>query len=192
MTSSGPGEPPDDGDGPIEPARLRRGDRAVAAGTVAYLVLLLLPWFSVDAFDLGSGFSLPGVSVNGLDSGLLIAALVLLVLAAVWAVLPAVRPAPVPFPRALLTAGLAALAFVLTLVEWLDTLDIGFSLVGLLAFLTSGAVLAVALLRLLPELVDPGALPGGLARLVRWADRPAARRAAPPPAAPADDRTGEA
>jgi hypothetical protein len=190
MTSSGPEQPPDDGS-QSPPARMR-GDWAVAAGTVAYLVLLLLPWFSVDAFDLGSGFSLPGISVNGFDSGLLIAALALLVLAGVWAVLPATVPASVPFPRALLTAGLAALAFVLTLVEWLDSLDIGFSLVGLLAFLTSGAVLAVALLRLLPEVVEPVALPGGLARLVRWVDRPVARRSVAGAAAEAHDRSGEA
>jgi hypothetical protein len=191
MTSSGPEQPRYDGS-LSAPAQLRRGDWAVAAGTVAYLLLLLLPWFSVDDFDLGSGFDLPGISANGFDSGLLIAALVLLVLATAWAMLPTVVRASVPFPRALLTAGLAAWAFVLTLVEWLDTLDIGFSLVGLLAFLTSCAVLAVALLRLLPDVVEPATLPGGLARLVRWADRPVTRRSVAGAVTEADDRSGEA
>jgi hypothetical protein len=191
MTASGPERPPDDGAHREEPARLRRGDLAVAGGTLAYLVLLLLPWFSVDAFDLGSGFGLPGTGANGFDSGLLIAALVLLVLATVWVVLPAGLRAPVPFLGALATAGLVATAFVMTLVEWLATLDIGFSLAGLLALLTSGAVLLAAVLRLLPAAEEWITLPGGLARLVRWADRPAARRGVGAPAAPADDRSGE-
>jgi hypothetical protein len=159
MTSSGPEQPPHApgaaGKG-VDLGRLRRADHAVAAGTLLYLVFLLLPWFSVEGFDLGSGYRLPGVSVNGFDAGTLTVAFVLLVLASAWALLPAFADVRVPFPRAFLTAGLAALAFVLTLIEWLSTFDIGFTLMGLLTFLSSVAVLAFAVLRLLSELGDGG------------------------------------
>jgi hypothetical protein len=185
MTSSGPERTPSGPGGPVagsgvpavhrqgvDPGGLRRADGAVVAGTLLYLVFMIIPWYRIDAFDLGSGFSLPGVSVNGFDSGVLTSAFVLLLLAAVWSLLPASADVPVPFPRAFLTAGLAALAFVLTLIEWLSTVDTGFTLMGLLTVLSSVAVLTVAALRLLPEVVDIGLLPGRLARVAQWANRP--------------------
>jgi hypothetical protein len=179
QTSSGPGGPAGGSGVPavhrkgVDLGRLRRADGAVAAGTLLYLVFMIIPWYRIDAFDLGSGFSLPGLSVNGFDSGILTSAFVMLLLAAVWSLLPAFADVPVPFPRAFLTAGLAALAFVFTLIEWLSTVDTGFTLMGLLTFLSSIAVLAFAALRLLPEVGDLGWLPGRLARVARWVNRPA-------------------
>jgi hypothetical protein len=164
MTSSGPEQPPD---GPsatgtgVDLGRLRPADHAVAAGTLLYLIFMLIPWFSIDGFDLGSGYRIPGISVNGFDSGVLTVAFLLLLVASAWTLLPAFVDVPVPFPRAVITLVLAAPAAVLTLIEWLTTLDIGFTLMGLLTFLSSVAVLAVAALRLLPELRDGRSLPGG-------------------------------
>ena len=186
MTSNGPAQPdhrPPAAAGPALPGapapgrtgvdlgRLRLADCAVAAGTLLYLLFMILPWFRIDAFDLGFGYRLPGVSVNGFDSRILTVAVVLLLMAAAWALLPAAADVRVPFPRELLTAGLAALAFLLTLTEWLSTFDAGFTLIGLLAFVSSAAVLACAALGLLPAL-DLGSLPGGLVRAAQWADRP--------------------
>jgi hypothetical protein len=164
MTSSGPEQPPD---GPsaagtgIDLGRLRPADHAVAAGTLLYLIFMLIPWFSIDGFDLGSGYRIPAISVNGFDSGVLTVAFLLLLVASAWTLLPAFADVPVPFPRAVITLVLAALAAVLTLVEWLTTLDIGFTLMGLLTLLSSIGVLAVTALRLLPELRDGRSLPGG-------------------------------
>jgi hypothetical protein len=131
---------------------LRRPDLAVVAGTVLQLVFTASPWFRIDAFDLGSGYRFPAVSVNGFDSAALTCAAVLQVLAAGWVLLPAAARVPVPFPRSSLTAGLAAVAFVLTLVEWLTTFDTGFTLMGLLTFLCSVGVLVAAAWALLSEL----------------------------------------
>jgi hypothetical protein len=136
----------------FDPAVLRRSDLAVVTGTVLQLVFLALPWFRIDAFDLGSGYRFPAVSVNGFDSTTLTCAAVLQVLAAGWALLPASVEVPVPFPRSSLTAGLAAVAFVLTLVEWLSTFDTGFTLMGLLTFLCAVGVLVAAAWALLSEL----------------------------------------
>jgi hypothetical protein len=156
MTSSGPepvagGPPGQRSRGPVL-GRLALADQAVVVGTLLYLLFALLPWYRVAAFDLGQGYSFPGASVNGFSSGLVVAAFVLLLLAAGWAVLPAVADVPVRFPRSLVTVGLATAAFLLTLVEWLSDLDAGFSLMGLLALLAAVAVLTGAVLRLLPEL----------------------------------------
>src|SRR4051794_7999774 len=153
---------------------------------------MALPWFSIDGFDLGSGFEVPGVSVNGFDSGTLTFALVLLLLAAAWTLLPAVTDVPVPFPRSFITAGLAALVFLLTLIEWLSTFDAGFSFFGLMTFLASAAVLAFAGLRALPELRGAAPAPSGLAGAAQWANGPAPQfgstaghqPAGPPPGQP--------
>jgi hypothetical protein len=196
-TRSGPGRRwPARGTGRLPPGAVRRGDLAVGLGSGLYLLFALLPWYSVDAFDLGHGYRFPGVSVNGLDSGLVVVASVLVLLAAAWALLPAVAEVPVPFPRALVTVGSAVPAVLLTLVEWLSDLDIGFSVVGLLTLLSALAVLAFAVLRLLADVPAPGRLPGALARAERWADRPAPRlRGRSPavrqPAGPPPDRDGE-
>jgi hypothetical protein len=186
QTPNGPEQPPSSGSGPVPPAqrsrggfdpgRLRLADHAVAAGTLLYLIFMIIPWYSIDGFDLGQGYSFPGASVNGFDSGIVVFAFVLLVSASAWALLPAFADVPVPFPRSLMTAGLAALAVLCTLIEWLSDLDIGFTLMGLLALLSSVAVLAFAVLRLLPELGGRGSLPGGLAGLAQWANRPALHR----------------
>jgi hypothetical protein len=135
----------------------------------------------------------PGVSVDGFDSGTLTFACVLLLLASAWALLPAVAEVPVPFPRSAVTAGLAALAFLLTLIEWLSTVDAGFTFFGLLTFLASAAVLAFAVLRVLPDVRGAGSVPGRLAGAARWANGPAPQfgqpqfgqpSAGPPPAQP--------
>ncbi|MQA36397.1 hypothetical protein, partial [Modestobacter roseus] len=180
MTSRGPEQP---ADGPAAPApapRRRPGlrvlgwaDLAVPAGALLYLVFLSVPWFSVPAYDLGFGYRAPATSVNGFRSVWLTAAFVLLVVAAVWSVLPAFREVRVPFPRAVVPAGLAALVFLTTLTEWLTTFDVGFTLMGLLAFLTATALLAVTISRLVPELRAAGAAPTG------WTGVPQ-----PPPGAP--------
>jgi hypothetical protein len=179
MTSSGPEQTPNgpeqsDAPGPRSPAagpatagRSRRGrgapgraDLALVAGTLIYLLFMILPWYRVDPYDLGSGYSFSGSSANGFDSGLVVVAFVLLVLATGWALLPAFIDVPVPFPRALVTVGLAVLVLLLTLVEWLSDVDDGFTLMGLLTLLSAVAVLALAVLRLLQELRErsgPGA-----------------------------------
>jgi hypothetical protein len=137
---------------PAEPGRrVRRADVLVAAGAVVFALLLVVPWFRRDAFDLGFGHRVAATSADGLDSGLLVTALVLLVLAACWSLLPAVADLPVPFPRALVTSCLVAPAFLLTLLEWLTTLDIGVSVAGLLALLTVAGVLVVAVRQLVPQ-----------------------------------------
>ena len=153
---SPPPEPPATGAGPtgrrrVDRSRLSRADVLVAAGTLLYLVLLLVPWFRTEAFDLGFGHRAAATSADGLDSGLLVTALVLLVLAAGWSLLPAVTDVPTPFPRFLVTTVLAVLASLLTLVEWLTTLDLGVSVAALLALLTVAAVTAVAVRALVPQ-----------------------------------------
>jgi hypothetical protein len=181
-TSSMPQPIPPDGAGVSPPARgggwhpgrLHLADQAIAAGTVLFLVVALLPWLRVHGIDVGGGFRTPGFSLNGFDLGLVTLAFVLLVLATVWTLLPSVAEMPVPFPRAVVTVGLTALALLFTLTEWLRALDLGFSLMGLLAVLTAGATLGFAVLRLVAEMCPPG-LPGGLVRVTRWADRPASR-----------------
>lgn len=69
-----------------------------------------------------------------------------------WALLPAVLDLGLPFPRGFVTVGLAALAFLLTLAEWLSTFEGGFSLFALLTVLAASAALAVAVHTLLPRL----------------------------------------
>jgi hypothetical protein len=135
----------------VDLRRLRPADLAVAGGTLLYLIAAILPWYSVDAFDLGYGYRFPAVSANGFDSGLIVVAFVLLVLATGWALMPAVAEVPLPVPRSLLTIGLAALAALLTLIEWLSDLDGGFTAMGLVALLAAGVVLTAAVRRLVSE-----------------------------------------
>ncbi|MFQ1001719.1 hypothetical protein [Modestobacter sp. SSW1-42] len=135
----------------VSPGRVHLADVLVAAGTVLFGLLLAALWFRRDPFDLGSGHRVEAATADGLDSGLLVTALVLLVAASAWSLLPAVADAPTPFPRALVTTALTSLALLLTLVEWVTTLDIGVSVPGLLALLTAAAVAAVAVRQLVPQ-----------------------------------------
>ena len=148
------GSPPDAAPGRsrrVRPGALHLADVLVTAGTVLFLLLLLAPWFRRQGFDLGSGHRVEAASADGLDSGLLVTALVLLALASVWSLLPALTDVAPPFPRALVTTGLAAAAFLMTALEWLTTLDLGVSVPALLAVLTVAAVLAVSVRQLLPQ-----------------------------------------
>ena len=132
--------------------RVTRRELVVGAGAVLYVALGFLPWASV-TFDV-----LGRVSASGYRLSVLVpVAAVLLVAAAAWVLLPALRRLPVPFPRAAVTLGLAALAFLLTLVTWLRSSDYGFEPVPLLALLVTLAVAAAAARSLLPELRAPAA-----------------------------------
>lgn len=145
-----PGRPADPPGSGLRLGRLTRADRGIAVGAVVFLVLLVVPWFT--SIEVGGvEYDLPEL-VNGLDSGALLVALLLLAAAAAWTVLPAVKDLPTPFPRGVVTVVLAALAFLLTLVEWLDTLDVGFSVAAFLAVLTVTAVLVFAVLRVRTDL----------------------------------------
>jgi hypothetical protein len=140
----------------------------VAAGTLAYLVLAVLPWI-----DLGYYFT-DEYDVNGFSfSGLVTLAFVLLLAATAWALLPAFTDLRLGFPRSWVTLGLTGTALLLTLVAWIQTLSWEFSLVGLLALLVAAAVTAFAVLRLLPELRNRPALTGGLAGAAQWANQQA-------------------
>ncbi|SFO95949.1 hypothetical protein SAMN05660464_1719 [Geodermatophilus dictyosporus] len=176
------GQPPPSGPGPGRPAgagvdleRLGVADLVVAGGALLYLVLALLPWVTYSSDDFGiPGFDVPAVSYSftGFDvSGLVPSSFVLLLLAAVWALLPAVVDLRLGFPRSWVTVGLAGLATLLTLVAWFQALELGFSLVGSLALLVAAAVTVFAVLRLLPELRDRPTLPGGPAAAAQWAGR---------------------
>jgi hypothetical protein len=125
--------------------RVYRGDWLVALCAAAFLLFAALPWFT---FDFGFGFS---ESVNGFDFGLVTTAAVLLVLATVWSLLPAVVDLGLPFPRGFVTVGLTSLALLLTLAEWLSSFEGGFSLFALLTFLTAAAAVVVAVLSLLRQ-----------------------------------------
>jgi hypothetical protein len=147
-------EPPDDAaePGAADAAPARRGWRsltrarvAVPACAVLYLVALTLPWFSTPAYDAGFGYQAPASTVNGFDAGMLVVAAALLVLAAVSSLLPSRLTRQLPVPAALVTAGLATLALLLTVPEWLTTFDRGFAPAGLLAVLSAAVACAVAL-----------------------------------------------
>jgi len=167
MTSNGPEqptlptqEPPVPGAPPVE--RVQPADRGgsrwldlgLAAAALVYLVAAVLPWYGVDAFDLGSGYAFPRVRADGLDSGFVVLAAVLLLLAAAWAVLTVV---PVRFPRSFVTVGLTAVAFLLTAVEELSDVDLGFSPAAFLALLAAGAALVLAVRRAWPDLTGEAA-----------------------------------
>ncbi len=152
--------------------RLKVADHVVAGGTLLYLVLSLLPWVSFD--DAFFGFSVSGWNW----SGLVPFSFFLLLLASVWALLPAVTDLRAGFPRSYVTVGLSGLALLLTLIAWIRTFSFDFSVVGMLATLVAAAVTVFAVLRLLHETGHQ--VPGALAGAAQWADqqRP---RAAPAP-----------
>ncbi|RBY89910.1 hypothetical protein [Blastococcus sp. TF02A-26] len=148
--------------------RLKMADYAVAAGAILFLVFAIIPWYSE---DFGFGAS---VSVNGFDLGTITTAFILFLLAGAWALLPAVTDVKLPFPRSLVTVGLAGLGLLLTLIGWIDSFDLpDFSFFALLTFLTAVAITAFAVLRLLPELKNRPGLPGGIANAAQWANQQA-------------------
>ncbi|KQS59061.1 hypothetical protein ASG36_14090 [Geodermatophilus sp. Leaf369] len=151
----------------FDPKKLKLADYVVGGSVVLYLLFMVFPWFSED-FGFGASFS-----VNGFDSGLLTFAFVLLLVAAVWALLPAFVDLKTPFPRGFVTVGLTGLVFLMTLIEWISTFDAGFSIFALLTFLVSAAALAFAVLGLLPELKNKPSLPGGVSQAAQWANQPA-------------------
>jgi hypothetical protein len=133
-----------------------RGDYLVALSAAAFLLFATLPWFT---FDFGFGFA---ESINGFDFVLVTTAAVLLVLAAVWALLPTVVDLGLPFPHGFVTVGLTSLAFLLTLAEWLSTFEGGVSVSALLTTLAAATALTVAVLTLLRRLrTRPAAAVGG-------------------------------
>ncbi len=168
------GQPPH-GQGPrragagFDLKRLKVADHVVAAGALAYLVLAILPWIDLDDFYFSGDYDVNGFSL----SSLVTLSFVLLLAAAVWALLPAFADLRVGFSRSWVTVGLAGLALLFTLIAWIQAFEWEFSLVGLLALLVTAGVLAVALLRLLPELRQRPALQGGLAGAAQWANQQA-------------------
>ena len=149
--------------------RLKMADVAVAVGALAFLVLAILPWIDFDESYFSGDYNVNGFSF----SGLVTFSFILLLAAAVWALLPAVTELRLGFPRSWITAGLAGLALLLTLIAWIQTFEWEFSLVGLLALLVTAAVTLFAVLRLLPELRNRPALPGAFAGAAQWANQQA-------------------
>jgi len=169
--------------------RLTIADYAIAGLTLLFLVLSFFTWY-----DFGDAFFGVDITVSGWTDGQIKFAFFLFLLATAWALLPAVTHLEVGFPRSLVTVGLAALGFLLTLFAWFDTFDLEFSIFALLGMLTAAAILAFAVLSLLPELRNQPALPGALAGAAQWANRsasgagetvrPQGRPGPPPPAQP--------
>ena len=176
MTSSQPpqphsahGQPAGGGQGvSFDAERLKTADYAIAGLTLLFLVLSFFTWY-----DFGDDFFGVDVSISGWTDGQVKFAFFLFLLATVWALLPAVTHLEVGFPRSLVTVGLAALGFLLTLFAWFDTFDFEFSVFALLGMLTAAAILGFAVLSLLPELRNRPALPGALSGASQWANRPA-------------------
>ena len=180
--------------------RLRLADYVVAGGAVLYLIWALFSWF-----DFARYYGLPygrGLeSLSGFRSGLVTFSFVLFLIAAAWALLPAVMDVKLGFPRSWVTVGLTGLGLLLTLFAWIKSLRGGFFVFALLGLLTAVAITLFAVLRLLPELRTRPALPGRLGEAAQWANqqapqfgqqqgqpgqagRPAAAPYPPPPTAP--------
>ncbi len=178
------GQPPRPAGAGFDLKRLKLADVVVAAGALVYLVLAILPWIDFDEVYFSDDYDVNGFSL----SGLVTLSFVLLLAAAVWALLPAVTDLRLGFPRSWVTVGLAGLALLFTLIAWIQALGYEFSVVGLLALLVTAAVVAFAVLRLLPELRTRPAVPGGLSGAAQWADQPVPQFGSPagsgPPASP--------
>jgi hypothetical protein len=152
----------------FDATKLRMADYAIAGLTLLFLVLSFFTWY-----DFGDDFFGIDVRISGWTDGQIKFAFLLFLLATVWALLPAVTHLEVGFPRSLVTVGLAALGFLLTLFAWFDTFDFEFSIFALLGMLTAAAILGFAVLSLLPELRNRPALPGAVSGASQWANRPA-------------------
>ena len=145
----------------FDASKLRKQDWGIVAGAIVYLVFLIIPWYSSDS-NFGPSVSTNGFSDKvlgsiglGYSAGLTVFAWILLLVAAVVTLLPAFPRARVPFPARLVTAGLAVLAFVFTLIVWIQTLTIDgapFSVMAFLTFLLSAALAALAVVDALPDL----------------------------------------
>ncbi len=148
--------------------RLKLADYVVAGGTLLWFVLSFLPWVDLD--EVFGDYNFNAWDISG---PLTTFALLFLLAAAVWALLPAVTEVRLPFPRSFVTVGLTALAALFTLIVWIKAFDLEFSLIGLLALLVALAVTAFAVFGLLPELKNRPGLPGGLANAAQWANQQA-------------------
>jgi hypothetical protein len=168
-------------------------DYVIGAGTVLYLIFGVLTWVSLGSIF---GLNIPGADFSGFSfDGNVGFAFVLFLLATAWTVLPAFYALEVGFPRSYVTVGLAVLGLLLTLFAWIHSLRFEFKIVPLLALLTAVAIAVFAVLTLLPELRNGGALPGGLAKAGQWANQrgsgsgqqpgaPSGQAGPPPGAAP--------
>ncbi|WP_299952356.1 hypothetical protein [uncultured Modestobacter sp.] len=145
---SAPAEPAWEAPRPVgRTARLRRVARralsrvrlVLPATAALYLLGMSLPWFRAPAPEGGT------VTVNGFDAGMLVAAAVVLVLAAGWTLLPARAVPRLPFPAPLVPAGLAVVCLLLTVPEWLTTVDRGFTAAGSLTLLSALTAAAAGL-----------------------------------------------
>ncbi|MGY1744613.1 hypothetical protein [Blastococcus sp. SYSU D00695] len=152
--------------------RLRLADHVVAGGALVWLVLSFFTWVDYDYEGFGSDFS-ENFNAWDIPGPWATLSLLCLLAAAVWALLPAVAPLRLGFPRGYVTVGLTALAAVFTLVLWIKAFDLEFSFIGLLALLVTLAIVAFAVLGLLPELKNRPGLPGGLANAAQWANQQA-------------------
>jgi hypothetical protein len=127
---------------------------------------MLLPWHDFDDQGLDdsstNGFSdAVGIVSFSVDIGYAtwpaVLALVLLLAAAAWVLLPAFTTVRVPVPHGVVTAGLTGLAALLFLLTWIDQLGLadgpddeaGFSIVAFLALLTVLGAFVLAVLSLL-------------------------------------------
>lgn len=202
---------------PVPPASARRRPRVVdwvlLGGAALYLLFALLPWMSsdespvsVNGFDSSVSsefFGFPFAVSIGYSSALVVCAWVLLVLAAVWALLPALgkgHVVQVSFPREGVAVLLTGLAFVLTFTTWVQTLTLdgqvaegldggSFSVMAFLTLLTSLALLVAAVLSLLPALRNRAKVPGAVTGAAQWVNRPGPAfgppgQAGPPPTGP--------
>jgi hypothetical protein len=144
----------------VDLKRLKTADYVVAGGALLFLVLSFFPWYQFDDAFFGTDFSF-----SGWASGQVKTAFFFFLLAGIWAVLPALVPLRLGFPRSFVTVGLAAVGFLFALLGWLDSFSEGFSfsIWALLGFLVALAILAFAVLALLPELKNRAARPGNAA-----------------------------
>jgi hypothetical protein len=146
--------------------RLKRTDYVIAAGTSLFFILAFFPWFTF-----GDDFF--GFSLSGFDSGTVTSAFVLFLLATAWAVLPAFVDLKLGFPHSWITVGLAALAWLLTLLAWIESFDGDFSVWALLGFLTATTIVVFAVLAVVRELRHRPVPSGGSADAAQGADQPA-------------------
>src|SRR3954452_18571717 len=154
--------------------KLRTADYVIAGGAILYLIFAIFPWFDYSYYYFGvKDATFFNDSLSGFGSGLVTSSFVLFLLAALWALLPAVYDLKVGFPRGYITTGLAALGLVLTLIAWIKSLGGGFYIFALLGFVVAVGITLFALLSLLPEVRRRPALPGALAGAAQWANQQA-------------------